>query len=98
MGSSPGYHDSGTWALELSGRHSFNDRLSLSAGAGYYGLEGIYDDNFLYWNATLIANFRPFEFQLAWLGIDDAAKDHFLEDTVGNRVAFTALWRFSTSP
>jgi uncharacterized protein (TIGR02001 family) len=96
VGSSPGYGEAGAWALEMSGRHAFNDRLSLSVGAGYYGLEDVYHDNFLYWNATLIATVRPLEFQLAWLGIDDAAEEHFRRDSIGNRLAFTALWRFSS--
>lgn len=98
VGSSPGYDEAGAWAVEVSGRHALNDRFSLSAGAGYYGLDGVYHDNFLYWNATLIATWQPFEFQLAWLGIDDAAREHFRRDSIGNRLAFTALWRFSTSP
>jgi hypothetical protein len=46
----------------------------------------------------LIANFKPFEFQLAYLGVDSSAADIFPDDAVGNRVAFTALWRFSTAP
>lgn len=98
VGTSPGYGGTGAWALEVSGRHAFNDRLSMSVGAGYYGLEEVYHDDFLYWNATLIATLRPFELQFAWLGIDDSAKDHFRSNSIGSRVAVTALWRFSSSP
>ncbi len=47
VGSSPGYDEAGAWAVEVSGRHALNDRFSLSAGVGYYGLDGVYDDNFL---------------------------------------------------
>ena len=97
VGSSPGYGGEGGWALELSGRHAFNERWSLSAGAGVYGLDEVYHDNFVYWNATLTANLRPFEVQLAWLGIDQGAREHFRGDSIGNRLALTALWRFSTA-
>jgi uncharacterized protein (TIGR02001 family) len=97
VGSSPGYDDGGAWAVEISGRHAFNDRLSLAVGAGLYGLERVYHDNFVYWNATLIANLSPFELQLGWLGIDHQAEDHFRDDAIGNRLAFTALWRFSSA-
>jgi len=98
VGTSPGYGDEGAWAVEVSGRHAFNDRWSVAAGAGLYGLREVYHDNFIYWNATLIANLRPFELQFAWLGIDDSADDHFRGDSIGNRVAVTALWRFSSAP
>jgi uncharacterized protein (TIGR02001 family) len=98
VGSSPGYGEAGAWAVEVSGRHAYNDQLSLSLGAGYYGLDDIYHDSFFYWNATLIAALSPFELQLAWLGIDDNAEQHFRSDSVGNRLALTLLWRFSSSP
>ncbi len=98
LASSPGYKNDGAWAVEISGRHPFNDRYSLSAGVGHYGLDGVYDDSFSYWNVTIAGNFRPIELQLAWLGVDSSASDLFIEDAVGDRVAFTALWRFSTSP
>ena len=44
---------------------------------------------------TLSATLAPFELQLAYLGVDSRADDHFDEDAVGDRVALTALWRFS---
>jgi uncharacterized protein (TIGR02001 family) len=97
VGSSPAYEDDpGAWAVEVSGRHAFSSRWSLTAGIGYYGLERLYHDDFLYWNATLVADLAPFELHFAWLGIDDSADPHFRSDTVGNRVAVTALWRFSS--
>lgn len=98
IASSPGYKNDGAWAVEISARHPFNERYSLSAGVGHYGLDGVYEDSFSYWNVTFAGNFRPIELQLAWLGVDSGASDLFVEDAVGNRVAFTALWRFSTSP
>jgi uncharacterized protein (TIGR02001 family) len=97
VGSSPGYKDEGAWALEVSTRHAFNERFALSAGAGHYGLEGVYDASYNYWNATLTATFRPFELQLAYLG-SDPPEGLFLDSTDGDRVAVTALWRFSSSP
>ena len=36
--------------------------------------------------------------QVAYLGADSGADEHFNEDSVGDRVAVTALWRFSTGP
>lgn len=98
LGSSPGYESGDSWAVEISGRHAFTERYSLSAGLGHYGLSSVYHDSYNYYNVTLTGVFAPFELQLAWLGVDSNVEQHFSEDSTGNRVAFTALWRFSTSP
>ena len=95
VASSPGYEEGTAWALELSGRYPLNDRFAVSAGFGHYGLEDVYHDSYNYWNVTVTATLAPFELQLAYLGVDDNAAEHFHEDAVGDRVAFTALWRFS---
>jgi uncharacterized protein (TIGR02001 family) len=97
IGSSGGYAEGNAWAVEISGRQPLGDRFSISAGLGHYGLNEIYHDSYNYWNATLTATLKPFEFQLAYLGISDNAGDHFTEDSVGDRVALTALWRFSSA-
>jgi len=97
VASSPGYDEGNTWALELSGRQPLGQRFAVSAGFGHYGLEEIYDEGYNYWNVTLTATFEPIELQLAYLGVDDAAAEHFREDAVGDRVALTALWRFSST-
>jgi uncharacterized protein (TIGR02001 family) len=97
VGSSAGYAEGNAWAVELSGRKPLNDRFSLSAGFGHYGLDEIYHDSYNYWNVTLTATLKPFELQLAYLGVDDNADDHFADDSVGDRVALTALWRFTSS-
>lgn len=98
IASSPGYREGDAWALELSGRHAFNERYALSAGLGYYDLQDVYEDSYTYWNVTFTATFQPFELQLAYLGASDEAADHFDDEVVGDRVALTALWRFSTAP
>jgi uncharacterized protein (TIGR02001 family) len=95
VASSPGYEEGHTWAFELSGRHAINDRFAIAAGFGHYDLEDVYQDSYNYWNVTLTATLAPFELQLAYLGVDDHAADHFDQDAVGDRVALTALWRFS---
>lgn len=97
IGSAPGYDEGNAWAVEISGRQPINERLSISAGFGHYGLEDIYHDSYNYWNITLIAAFKPFEFQFAYLGVDDDLAQHFDPDSVGDRFAVTALWRFSTT-
>ena len=97
VGSSPGYQEGNAWALEISGRHPFNEIFSVSAGLGHYGLQDVYKDSYNYWNVTLAATLAPFELQLAYLGVDENAGDHFAEDAVGDRVALTVLWRFSTA-
>ena len=98
VASAPGYKDQDAWALEISGRHAFSERWAVAGGVGHYDLDGVYDDSYDYWNATLIATFRPFELQLAWLGTDASAEALFGDDVAGDRVAFTALWRFSSRP
>jgi uncharacterized protein (TIGR02001 family) len=97
VASSPGYEEGNAWALEVSGRYPFNERFAVSAGIGHYGLEEVYEDSYNYWNVTLTATLAPFELQLAYLGVSDNAADHFDEDAVGDRVALTALWRFSAT-
>jgi uncharacterized protein (TIGR02001 family) len=96
LGSSRVYHEGMVWAAELSGRHPFNERMSIAAGVGHYGLDEVYDDNYNYWNVTFIATLAPFELQLAYLGVDGDAAKHFDPESVDDRVAFTALWRFSS--
>ncbi len=59
--------------------------------------DDVYHDSYNYWNVTLTATLKPFELQLAYLGVDDSATEHFDDDAVGDRVAFTALWRFSST-
>jgi len=95
IGSSPGYEEGGTWAVEVSARHPFNDRYTLAAGLGHYSLEDVYLDSYNYWNVTLTGTFKPFELQLAYLGMDGMSP--FTDDSTGDRVAVTALWRFSTA-
>jgi uncharacterized protein (TIGR02001 family) len=97
VGSTGGYDKGNAWALELSGRHALNENFTISAGFGHYGLDEVYHDSYNYWNATLIGTFRPFELQLAYLGISSNADEHFTADSVGDRVALTALWRFSST-
>jgi uncharacterized protein (TIGR02001 family) len=97
VASSPGYEEGDAWALELSGRQPVNEKFAISAGVGHYGLDDIYGDSYHYWNVTLTATFQPIELQLAYLGVDGAAEDHFSDEVTGDRVAFTALWRFSSS-
>ncbi len=97
VGSSAGYEEGNTWAVEVSGRQALNERLAISAGFGHYGLDEIYHDSYNYWNVTLTATLAPFELQLAYLGVDSSAAEHFAPDSVGDRVALTALWRFSST-
>jgi uncharacterized protein (TIGR02001 family) len=96
VASSPGYEEGDAWAMELSGRHPINERFAISAGFGHYALDDVYQDSYNYWNVTLTATLAPFELQLAYLGVDDSAAEHFDPDAVGDRVAVTALWRFSS--
>lgn len=97
LGSSPGYSEGDAWALEISGRKPLNEHWALSAGFGHYNLEDVYQDHYNYWNATVTATLSPFELQLAYLGVDDHAADHFASSSVGDRLALTALWRFSST-
>jgi uncharacterized protein (TIGR02001 family) len=97
IASSPGYEQGDVWAVELSGRHAFSDRWAVSGGIGHYGLDEVYHDSYNYWNATITASLSPFEIQLAYLGVETQAERHFDGDSTGDRIALTALWRFSTA-
>lgn len=97
VGSAPGYRKGDVWAFELSGRRVLSERWALSGGVGHYALDQVYGGSYYYWNATVTASLSPFELQLAYLGVDDTAERHFTADSSGDRVALTALWRFSTS-
>jgi len=97
LASSPGYAEGNAWAVEMSGRYPLGERFALSAGFGHYGLDEIYHDSYNYWNLTLTATLEPFEVQLAYLGVDQNAGEHFPDDVVGDRVAITVLWRFSST-
>jgi uncharacterized protein (TIGR02001 family) len=97
LGSSPGYGDGHVWAVELSARQPLSDRFSLSAGVGHYSLEDVFLDSYQYFNVTLIGSFEPFELQVAWLGSNGLEPAVFSSDSTGNRVAVTALWRFSST-
>lgn len=96
VGSAPGYTDGDAWALEISGRQPLSEHWSVSAGIGHYDLEKVYGMSYNYWNATLTASLAPFELQLAYLGTDHVAERHFDPHSVGDRIALTVLWRFST--
>jgi uncharacterized protein (TIGR02001 family) len=98
IGPAPGYRNGSAWALELSGRKPLNDRWALSGGIGHYDLDEVYGISYNYWNATVTATLASFELQLAYLGVDDQAERHFASRSTGDRIAFTALWRFSSSP
>ncbi len=99
LGSSAAYHDNGSaWAVEVSGRRALNEHWALSAGVGHYDLAQVYDDSYSYWNATVTASLPPFELQLAYLGVSSHAARHFDSGSVGDRIALTALWRFSATP
>lgn len=99
VGSSPGYHSDGAaWAVEVSGRRTLNEHWAFSAGVGHYNLQQVYDDSYYYWNATVTATLRPFELQVAYLGVSSEAERHFTDGSVGDRIAVTALWRFSSAP
>jgi uncharacterized protein (TIGR02001 family) len=97
VASSPGYREGNAWSLEMSGRQPLNDRWALSAGVGRYDLGEVYGMTYYYWNATVTATLAPFELQLAYLGSSGEADGHFARGSTGERVALTALWRFSSS-
>jgi uncharacterized protein (TIGR02001 family) len=97
VGSSAGYQQGNAWAFEVSGRKALDERFSISGGAGHYVLEEVYGDSYYYWNATLSAALAPFELQLAYLGVDHTAEKHFNRKSIGDRVALTVLWRFSST-
>ena len=97
IGSAPGYLNNGAWALELSGRHPLGERWAVAAGFGHYDLQHVYGMSYNYWNATVTATLAPFELQFAYLGVDGEADNHFASDSTGDRVAFTALWRFTSA-
>jgi uncharacterized protein (TIGR02001 family) len=97
VGSLAGVDEGDVWTVELSARRSFGGRYSIGAGAGYYDLYDVYDDAYAYWSLTLIADFAPFQLQLAALGADSTAERIFGTRSAGQRIAVTALYRFATT-
>ncbi len=59
----------GRWSSPAAIRST--SAYSISAGLGHYGLDEIYHDSYNYWNARSSATLKPFELQLAYLGVDD---------------------------
>lgn len=96
IAATPGFSTGDTWTLELSARHSLSDRWAVSAGIGRYFLDEIYGIEYDYWGLTLSADFAPVELYLAVLGSDGAAERIFTSQSAGERVAFTALYRFGS--
>ena len=97
IGSTAGFTEGDVWTVELSARRSLGGRFSIGAGAGYYGLDEVYDDGYAYWNLTLIAEFAPLQLQLAALGADSAAERLFGTRSAGERIALTVLYRFAAT-
>jgi uncharacterized protein (TIGR02001 family) len=92
-----GLMDGDVWTVELSGRRPFGGRYSLGAGVGYYNLDDVYDEGYAYWNLTLTGDFGPIQLQLAALGADSEGERIFGTRSAGERLALTALYRFSTT-
>jgi uncharacterized protein (TIGR02001 family) len=95
IASAPNFDEGDTGALELSVRHQFSTRWSLSAGVGRYFLSEIYDADYDYWGVTLSADLSPFELHLAALGADDTAERIFTATAAGERFTATLLYRFA---
>ena len=85
----------GRWSFPAAIRST--SACSISAGFGHYGLERDLSRQLQLLERTLTATLKPFELQLAYLGVDENAEEHFADDSVGDRVALTALWRFSST-
>jgi uncharacterized protein (TIGR02001 family) len=97
VGSLAGLSHGDVWSVELSGRRPFGGRYALGAGVGYYGLDEVYDEGYAYWNVTLTWDFGPVQLQLAALGADSDGERIFGTRSAGERLALTALYRFSTT-
>jgi uncharacterized protein (TIGR02001 family) len=97
IASTPGLSEGDSWAIELSARHPISTRWSISAGVGRYLLDEIYAADYDYWSVTLSADFAPIELHFAVLGADDTAERIFSSRAAGERLAVSALYRFSTS-
>jgi uncharacterized protein (TIGR02001 family) len=95
IASTPGLSEGDSWAIELSASQPLSSRWSLSAGVGRYLLDEIYADDYDYWSISVSADFSPLEVHLALLGADDTAERIFTKRAAGERVALTALYRFS---
>ena len=97
IASTPGLSEGDSWAIELSARHPISTRWSISAGVGRYLLEEIYDADYDYWSVSVSADFAPLELHFSLLGADDTAERIFTTRAAGERVAVTALYRFSVT-
>lgn len=81
-------------AYEIALRRPFLGDLSAIGGVGHYGLSGLPDWEYWYWNAGLGYDFHPWHFDLSWFGSSSTAVALFEADMPRNRWAATLMWRF----
>jgi uncharacterized protein (TIGR02001 family) len=93
------YYDRGTvrgqaeWA-ELNLQHPLIGKLSVTAGVGYYELNGANAAGYGYWSAGAAYDLTPVSFALSFVGASREANSLFYNAAVGGRWAGTVIWRF----
>jgi uncharacterized protein (TIGR02001 family) len=90
-----GYEHRGhAWSGEVTWRQPLRGGFSVALGAGYYGLEDLFEESYAAWSATLSYAWRTFEVDLGRYGADATARELYGRESAGDRWALSAVWSF----
>ena len=73
---------------ELTGRYPLAEHFDLHAGAGYFDLDDLIDEAYLYWNLGVSAFVGQFTLDLGYFDTDSTA-ERFFGEAAGDRVVLS---------
>jgi uncharacterized protein (TIGR02001 family) len=81
-------------SVEITVQRPLVGRVSATAGAGYYFMNGPRSLGYGYWSAGAAYNLAPVSLVLSYVGTTAEAKTLFYTAAVRGHVAATLIWRF----
>ena len=85
---------SSAWAADFTIVQPVYESWSVTAGAGYYDVSGLYTTGYAYWHAGVTGTVGPFGFDLLYLGSDHHAEQIYGDSITGSRFSAALRWRF----